>query len=55
MMIWGIVLLLVAVLIGIPLSVALTGTTVALGAVGGSWRYWVCAPEALLGSPPSWW
>lgn len=32
-MIWGVVLLLVAVLIGIPLSVALTGTTAALGAV----------------------
>jgi hypothetical protein len=35
MMIWGVVFLLVAVLIGIPLSVALTGTTAALGAVAG--------------------
>jgi len=34
-MIWGIGLLLVAALIGIPLSVALTGTTAALGAVAG--------------------
>jgi hypothetical protein len=34
-MIWGVVLLLVAALIGIPLSVALTGTTAALGAVAG--------------------
>lgn len=32
-MIWGVVFLLVAALIGIPLSVALTGTTAALGAV----------------------
>jgi hypothetical protein len=34
-MIWGIVLLRVGTLIGIPLSLALTGTTVALGAVTG--------------------
>ena len=34
-MIWGIVLLLVAVLIGIPLSVAPTGTIAALGGVAG--------------------
>jgi hypothetical protein len=34
-MIWGVVLLLAAALIGIPLSVALTGTTAALGAVAG--------------------
>jgi hypothetical protein len=34
-MIWGVVLLLAAVLIGIPLSVALTGTTAALGMVTG--------------------
>jgi hypothetical protein len=34
-MIWGVVLLLVAALIGIPLSVALTGTTAALGAMAG--------------------
>ncbi|SRR6266851_2793650 len=34
-MIWGTVLLLVAALIGIPLSVALTGTTAALGGAAG--------------------
>lgn len=35
MVIWGIVVLLAAVLIGIPLSVAPTGTTVALGGMAG--------------------
>jgi hypothetical protein len=34
-MIWGVVLFLAAALIGIPLGVALTGTTVALGVVTG--------------------
>jgi len=34
-MIWGVILLLVAVLIGLPLSTALTGTTAVLGAVAG--------------------
>lgn len=34
-MIWGVVLLLAAALIGMPLSVSLTDTTVALGGVAG--------------------
>ena len=34
-MIWGVILLLAAALIGIPLSVALTGTTAALGVLTG--------------------